>query len=55
MKHLVNEDGTLRNYGHDKIFISEKDALKRANELGEKGGKEQSTTEFLEETIGCYK
>tara|TARA_Y100001963_G_scaffold83037_1_gene115114 strand:- start:5289 stop:14237 length:8949 start_codon:yes stop_codon:yes gene_type:complete len=51
-RYLTNEDGTVREYGSQRIFINEADALRR-KDLGERGGINQSTTQMMKNHWDC--
>ena len=54
IEYMSNPDGTIRKYGVKKIFISQKDALRR-KDLGEKGGLKESTQNMMKNKWSCLK
>ena len=53
IKYLSNSDGTLTNFGFDRIFISEAEAMNAKN-LGERSGIMESTSERVNNLFECY-
>jgi hypothetical protein len=53
-EYVTNEDGSVRNFGVKKVFISEIDALSR-KDLGERGGIKESTTSMMKNKWSCLK
>ena len=51
---LSKEDGSLVNFGFDRILINEVDALRSKN-LGERGGTLESTKSRIDQIFDCYK
>ena len=51
---VTNEDGTVRDYGAKRIFISEMDALRR-KDLGERSVIQESTSEMLRNKWDCMR
>ena len=52
--HASTEDGGVREYGVKKIFISERDAMRR-QDIGERKGIEENTQNRIKNLLDCYR
>ena len=54
VEHASTEDGGVREYGVKKIFISERDAMRR-QDIGERKGIEENTQNRIKNLLDCYR
>jgi len=53
-EYATTEDGNVRQYGVKKLFVSERDALRR-QDLGDRGGVQENTQQRVRNLIDCYR